>query len=450
VIDSTVNGSYSNTTCYEPTPTDGYTLSWNETLPQLCAYISDADGDNMYYEFRQGGDVLENSSNFVYTNTTHNFTDIVNNSAHWESSKSSMSSGIALTDTTEFTSSEYQNISSVNGSGVNTSDCNPAIWSHHNFSFDLSGYTIRDITGLEVRWYGYGGYYTGGAKPKWNWGTTMYFDTDGAGWYTADSTTSFTTDDWSPTLEWINYSAHHDMVDWIDENNVLNVAVEHTGAYDCSVIYTDYIELIVTTISGGVGNGTYCTSNVSWWNDDCDVVWSWSIYTDDGHGVTSLTTYTFNNAPCTFSGVVYPVNESTEICPCMDSICVVVTAPYRFNMTVYGRSQHEINYTIWDKYVNFTAQTFCFCTCGYIVDGWHQPMRYNTTYYWYVNVSKFDNISLYNETSVFSFTTAVDRLSCVVSGGGGMGVGGTVVGVIGIVGIFGLLGIIWNRRRREV
>ena len=432
-----VNESYSFTTFCPTVPADGYTLSWNETLTTLCVDLVDAEGDGMVYEIRQNDVVIDNGGTHVYTNTTHNFTDIINNFAHWESGKSSMSSGIALTDTTEFTSSEYQNISSVNGSGVNTSDCSPAIWSHHNFSFDLSSYDIRDITGLEVRWYGYGGYYTGGAKPKWNWGTTMYFDTDGVGWYTADSTTPFTTDDWSPVEEWINYSAHHEMEDWIDDDGFLNVAVEHTSALDCSVIYTDYIELIVTTISGGVGNGTYCTANVSWWNDTCGTDWSWVVYVTDGHGTTSTTTYTFSNAPCTFSGTVYPASGATGVCPCSDALCVDVTASYNFNMTVYGRSQYETNYTIWDKHVNISADEYCFCLCGYIIDGWHQPMRYNTTYYWYVNVSKFDNSSLYNQTDVFSFTTAEDYDDCVasVAGGGGRG---NYMGIIGLCGLFAI------------
>ena len=132
----------------------------------------------------------------------------------------------------------------------------------------------------------------------------------------------------------------------------------------------------------------------------------------------------------------------------MDSICVVVSAPYRFNMTVYGRSEHEVNYSIWDQYVNFSAQTFCFCLCGYIVDGWHQPMRYNTSYYWFVNASKFDNTSLFNVTDVFHFTTAVDRLSCVASsGGGGWSDRDSVIGVVGIFGIIGLIGYLRRRRK---
>jgi len=63
---------------------------------------------------------------------------------------------------------------------------------------------------------------------------------------------------------------------------------------------------------------------------------------------------------------------------------------------------------------------------------------YNQTYEWYVNVSKYDNSSLYNETEVFSFTTAVNRSDCVVSasvvGGGGY----RYISVIGLCGLFAI------------
>ena len=574
-----------------PSPSDDYTLAWNETLSQLCVNLSDDDGDGMEYTVSQNSVVLESGGSFVYTNTTINFNDTVNNTAHWESSKGRITSGLAFTGTTEFTSGEYQNISSVNGSGISTADCAPPIWSHHNFSFDLSNYVIHNITGLEVRWHGYGAYYTGGAKPKWNWGTTMYFEASGTYWYTADSTTPFTTDAFNPVEEWINYSAHHEMEDWINDDGVLNVAVEHTGALDCSVIYTDYIELIVTTISGGVGNGTYCTSNVSWWNDTCDTVWSWVVYVNDGRGESSTTTYTFTNAPCTFSGTVYPASGATGICPCSDGLCVDVTASYNFNMTVYGRIQGATYWNVWNKYIDIGADEYCFCLCpnlyvpayvyhhtnyskavgsagtwyniqfpdshhsikninftitnndtfrilydgeyrmayristddsqptptsesyGRIIingdevhgtlqskgmsrqnaissvsahvieylyvddevqlqftadattvtlrshtsygdvpssaifsisrlaDDEQRPMQYNTTYEWYVNVSKFDNSSLYNETSVFSFTTAVNRTDCLSGSTDECDVGGGRYNYISIIGLCGLFGI---------
>ena len=580
-------------------PVDGSTLDWNETLSQLCINLSDSDGDGMEYIISQNSVVLESEGEHIYTNNTHNFTDTINNSASWESAKGRVTSGTAFTGTTEFTSGEYTNITNINISGVNTSDCSPSIWSHHNFSFNLSSYVIHNITGLEVRWHGYGGYYTGGAKPKWNWGTTMYFDTDGSGWYTADSTTPYTTDGYSPVLEWLNYSAHHEMSDWIDANGFLNVAVEHTSTVDCSVIYTDYIELVVTVISGGVGNGTYCTSNVSWWNDTCGTDWSWVVYTDDGRDGSSSTTYTFTNAPCTFSGTVYPINEATDVCPCCDYIGIDVTVGYNFNMTVYGREQGNTEFHIWNHYENINADEYYFCmdtitpteiphgvalsnvaqpirvintwqninftrssgknidinNCGFIfthsgfyhvfyrvtvrssennptgdrvavralvnelteVNGSYEeielgpvkgrewqmssfflrdflvddtlcfqaiaddvdisiiengtwsmynysfyvmlnaleieeqhPLMYNTTYEWYVNVSKYDNSSLFNQTSVFSFTTAVDPDDCVSDdGGGGMRDRDSVLGVIGLVGLFGFLGYFLNRRRKN-
>ena len=449
-----------------------------------------------------------------------------------------------------------------------------------------------------VRWHGYGGYYTGGAKPKWNWGTTMYFEASGTYWYTADSTTPFTTDDWSPVLEWINYSAHHEMSDWINDDGVLNVAVEHTSALDCSVIYTDYIELIVTTIGGGVGNGTYCTSNVSWWDDTCGTVWSWVVYVNDGRDGDSSTTYTFTNAPCTFSGTVYPATGAVGVCPCCDAICIDVTADYNFNMTVYGREQEHLYWSVWNSYTNVSADEYCFCMDAiqptirshavvhkhvampitvintwynvssfdhgtgkdmvvnsdnivipshghYTIDYWaavrdddanptghkmairvtcndaeidggyrelaftnqgyekhllgnvhdeffeddvikfqyigddtdqeiathgtwsddnicyygyirktgteeHHPLMYNTTYEWYVNVSKFDNSSLYNETDVFSFVTASNLSDCF--SGVSSEVGGVYVdsgGVVGLLGIFGLLSFFMYRRRKN-
>jgi len=73
-----------------------------------------------------------------------------------------------------------------------------------------------------------------------------------------------------------------------------------------------------------------------------------------------------------------------------------------------------------------------------------KPMKYNTTYEWYVNISKFDDSSLYNETDTFSFTTASDWVDCIPSSGGGGG-GGVVINknteMIGLMGIIGIIGL---------
>ncbi|GAG04673.1 unnamed protein product, partial [marine sediment metagenome] len=76
------------------------------------------------------------------------------------------------------------------------------------------------------------------------------------------------------------------------------------------------------------------------------------------------------------------------------------------------------------------------------------PMKFNTTYEWYVNVSKYDNSSLYNVTDVFSFTTAANPSACVSSGGGGL-MSNNAMYVVSLIGIFGLLGYFWRRRRSE-
>lgn len=589
---NTMNSSYSFTTdC--PIPADGYELAWNETLTQLCAYISDVDGDGMEYTISQDDVVLESGGNFVYINTTINFTDTVNNSAHWENSKGSLD----LTSVTEFTTSEYENISSVNGSGVNTSGCSPTIWSHHNFSFDLSSYDSNDITNIDINWYGYAGYNTGGAKPKWYWDATMYVKKGNWGGGVNSTPSPYTG---SPVNEWFNYSTDNS---FIQGDGTLLVAVENTLTGECSRVYTDYIEIIITTISGGVGNGTYCTSNVSWWNDDCGVIWTWEVYVNDGRGTSSTTTYTFYNAPCTFSGSIYPATGATDVCPCCDAICVDVTAGYNFNMTVYGREQGDTYFSIWNAYTNISADEYCFCMdaitptnrphvvvhshtqqavttlglwqnvtfddgmaidievdivtgtitilshgmytatywaavhdddanptgnkmairiyynndseldgsyreleftkqgkeqhlsgffhgefyegdtlCFQYVGGdtdqhidthgtWSDddisfyayvekidmeeshPLMYNTTYEWYVNVSKFDNSSLYNETGVFSFTTASNYSECVDDVGGGVNRGNSMW-VIGLCGLFSfplsyILYIKLNRRRNK-
>jgi len=573
-----VNESYTFTSLCPSVPADGYVLAWNETLTQLCADIVDAEGDGMEYEIRQDDVVIDSGGTFVYTNHTHNFTNTTDNSAHWESGKSSIPSGLALTSATNFSIVEYENISSVNDSGVNTTGCSPSIWSHHNFSFDLSAYDTHNITNIEVRWYGYAGYSTGG---KWYWDATMYIKKGNWGGGVNSTPTPYTG---NPVSEWFNYSVDNS---FIQSGGTLLVAVENSLAGDCSWVFTDYIEIVITEISGGVGNGTYCTANVSWWNDECGVEWSWVVYVTDGRGTTSTTTYTFNNAPCTFSGTVYPVNEATGVCACCDAICVDVTASYNFNMTIYGRKQGSSIWNVWNKYIDISADEYCFCMEGIesryivhavahghtqrditVINTWYNltfddghtegmsadpstgiaiiptdgmytatfwvsvhddspnptekfavrvilndtdevdgsyrelefskqsnerhiksdvhnyfyegstvrfqyiggdtdqhiathgtwsddnissyayierlegggqfPMEYNTTYEWYVNVSKYDNSSLYNQTSVFSFTTAENLSECVDTASVVGGIRGNYMGIIGLCGLFAI------------
>ena len=81
------------------------------------------------------------------------------------------------------------------------------------------------------------------------------------------------------------------------------------------------------------------------------------------------------------------------------------------------------------------------------------PMRYNTTYYWYVNVS--DTVTgEYNESDIYYFTTAEDIADCPCYGNSSMSDVqveqiATGIGVVGLIGIIGILGFIENRRKRR-
>jgi len=573
-------------------PTDGSQLSTEPS--QLCVTINDTDGDNMYWEIWQDGVLLENGTPFSYPTHTYTFNNCTTpHHAYWSSS----TVPLKMTGDTEFSCSNYTNISIVDDLNVTTNAAS-SDYTHHHFLFNISEDTST-ITNIDVNWHGYAGAYLGGAKPKWYWDATMYFDTDAPGWYTADSTALYTTD--TPYEEWINYSLHHDLDDWLDDDGILEIAIQNTYAGQPSIVHTDYIEVVVTYRTGGDPNGTYCTSDVSWWNNDtCEEWWTWNTTVYDGI-TTSSETYTFQNMPCVLSGEIHPENNSINICPCADSICVGVGELYdAANMTVYGREQGASYWNIWNHYENISDGTYCFCMDGItptipahaighshtqqnvtVVDTWHnitfdhgeaehidctpatgickveqyghydveywcvvqdmdanptgnkmairilqngtdevdgsyrestfsnqgyerhmvgfvheifvpdttlnfqyigddtdqsidtdgtwstdninfyaeimrmdneehQPLEFNTTYEWYVNVSEYSDSTNYNISDTYSFTTAPDNTYC--SAGTlcrGDVSNNNVMGIIGIIGVFGLLGFLLNNRRKK-
>jgi len=425
-----------------PVPADGSQLTTEPS--QLCIDINDTDGNNMYWEIWQGGVLLENGTPFSYPTHTYAFNNCTTpHNAYW----SSDNVPLKMTGDTEFSCSNYTNVSAVDVLNVTTNAAS-LDYTHHHFLFNITEDTIN-ITDVDVNWHGYAGAYLGGAKPKWYWDATMYFDTDAPGWYTADSTTLYTTD--TPYEEWINYSLHHELDDWLDGDGLLEIAIQNTYAGQPSIVYTDYIEVVVTYRTGGDTNGTYCTSDVSWWNNDtCEEWWTWNTTVYDGIA-TSSETYTFQNMPCVLSGEIHPENNSIDVCPCASSICVGVGEYYDYiNMTVYGRSQYEANYSIWNKYINISDGYFCFCLCGYIIDAWHQPMQYNTTYEWYVNTSEYGDPTHYNVSDTYSFTTAASADDCSA----GTLCRGDVAnydgyGIIGILGLFGIIAIFLVKKQKE-
>jgi len=422
-------------------PTDGSQLS--SDLTQLCIDLNDSDGDNMYWEIRQGGNVLENGTPFSYPTHTYNFTDSINNTAYWECSPTTL----RMTSETEFIASEYTNISLVDNLNL-TTNCTSYDWAHHHFLFNITE-AKYDVTNVAVNWHGYAGYYTGGAKPKWYWDATMYIKKGTWGSGVNSTPTPYTG---TPSLEWFNYSIADN--GYIDGTGTIEIAVENTNAGQPSIIYTDYIEVIITYVTGGDPNGTYCTNNVSFWNNDtCEEWWTWSVFVDDGHHNSYTTDYTFQNMPCILSGYLYPVDNSTDICPCCDAMCIGIGELYdKVNLTFYRRSEYDANFYMVENYTNISNGTYCFCLDGHIDGGMYRPMRYNTTYYWYAYVENYQNNSLNITSSTYQFTTAtiVDDCGCGDdSSFSGYILNDKIYPIIGLFGLLGLIGFFIERRRRR-
>lgn len=81
-----------------------------------------------------------------------------------------------------------------------------------------------------------------------------------------------------------------------------------------------------------------------------------------------------------------------------------------------------------------------------------EPLQYNSTFYWYVNVSSYWNSSVYTVSDIYTFNTTLNEsFGC---GGVSSGTGSSDLiindefGFIGIIGIIGILGWLINRRRR--
>ena len=74
-------------------------------------------------------------------------------------------------------------------------------------------------------------------------------------------------------------------------------------------------------------------------------------------------------------------------------------------------SQAITNEYIANIYTNITNGTYCFCIDGHINNSIYYPMRYNETYYWYVNVTDAST-GEYDVSDTFQFTTARNLSDC--------------------------------------
>jgi len=70
-------------------------------------------------------------------------------------------------------------------------------------------------------------------------------------------------------------------------------------------------------------------------------------------------------------------------------------------MNVSFSSNYTGDWSVFSTYSNVTGTVVAFL-----------QVEYNTTYYWYANLTLFGNDSVYNQTAVYSFTTAESYNNC--------------------------------------
>jgi len=200
-----------------------------------------------------------------------------------------------------------------------------------------------------------------------------------------------------------------------------------------SGVWVEYQNLS-TAVGGACGN--FSISN-------CETTYYWKVVAKlncSGKYYWENHTFSFTTEACPISNEI-PINGSAGVCPCCDAICIDVYNPLgnNMNMTIYG-SYNTTFFKTWNIYQNITNGTYCFCMCsGFYIDGYIKPMQYNTTYYWYVNVT--DNMGFTNQSNIFSFTTASNPDLCPCGGRGDIEVYDDY-GLLGIIGLIGLLSFI--------
>ena len=110
----------------------------------------------------------------------------------------------------------------------------------------------------------------------------------------------------------------------------------------------------------------------------------------------------------TFNG--NPANNSVEICPCCEPICCYINSSFGnpLNMSIYAR---ETGLTF-NEAINWTYITdgrYCFCMNGLVT-----PMKYNTTYQWYiVATDTVTHLSYFSDTYAFTTTDNISNCSCI-------------------------------------
>jgi len=122
--------------------------------------------------------------------------------------------------------------------------------------------------------------------------------------------------------------------------------------------------------------------------------------------------YTYSTEECDLF-YIYPNMSQSNVCPCCDGMCVGINNEFgnSMNITFYRNDTQFEEFYISNKLTNVNNGTYCFCVDGHNNDSLYYPVRFNETYYWYVNIT--DTVTgLSNESDIFVFRTAENKSDC--------------------------------------
>ena len=177
----------------------------------------------------------------------------------------------------------------------------------------------------------------------------------------------------------------------------------------------------------------------------CGTTYTWWINASDGCEYTN-NSYSFTTRPCVMNySDIHPSNASSNICPCTlcnNNTCVCINATHETgnNVNISFYSNYSGTWQLFENYSNVSGRY-----CAFF------PASYNTTYWWYVNVTEFNNESSYNQTDVYHFTTAENYSNCTCSASSGEIIFTDIDNayILTIILIVGGLGIIFADTRRK-
>jgi len=137
---------------------------------------------------------------------------------------------------------------------------------------------------------------------------------------------------------------------------------------------------------------------------DCGTTYTWWVNASDAEGYTNES-YTFTTVDCAVAGDDTTPPSGTIICPtCFEceATCLSVDASIEGgNTNVSFYSNYTGSWLLLKSYSNVSGTVYA------VMD-----IAYNTTYYWYVNVSEYENEGNYVNSSIMNFTTASSASIC--------------------------------------